>query len=61
MTNTQTHKTNRRLGRRTLVVMALGVAALMAVPASGFAATSFGAKLNRRFSRRTRCRRSPAP
>jgi len=47
MTNTQTHKTNRRLGRRTLVVMALGVAALMAVPASGFAATSFGAKLNK--------------
>jgi hypothetical protein len=46
MTNTNTHKTNRRLGRRTLVVMALGVAALMAVPASGFAATSFGAKLN---------------
>jgi hypothetical protein len=46
MTNTKTHKTNRRLARRTLVVMALGVAALMAVPASGFAATSFGAKLN---------------
>jgi hypothetical protein len=30
-----------------LVVMALGVAAFMAVPASGFAATSFGAKLNK--------------
>lgn len=35
----------RRLGRRMILVLALGVAALMAVPASGFAA-SFGAKLN---------------
>jgi hypothetical protein len=47
MTNAHTHNINRRLGRRMLVVMALGVAALMAVPASGFAATSFGAKLNK--------------
>jgi len=50
MTNSNspnTHKTHRRLGRRILVVTALGAAALMAVPASGFAATTFGAKLNK--------------
>jgi len=46
MTNTTTHKTNRRLGRRMLVVMALGAAALMAIPATGFAAAKFGANLH---------------
>jgi hypothetical protein len=47
MTNSKTITTNRRLGRRMILVLALGVAALMAVPTSGFAATSFGAKLNK--------------
>ena len=48
MTNTKTIKTNRRLGRRLILVLALGVAAaFMAAPASGFAATTFGAKLNK--------------
>jgi hypothetical protein len=47
MTNTQTITTNRRLGRRMILVLALGVAALMALPTSGFAATTFGAKLNK--------------
>jgi hypothetical protein len=35
----------RRLGRRMILVLALGVTAIMALPATGFAA-SFGAKLN---------------
>ena len=48
MTNSKTIKTNRRLGRRLILVLALGVvAAFMAAPASGFAATTFGAKLNK--------------
>ena len=48
MTNTKTIKTNRGLGRRLILVLALGVAAaFMAAPASGFAATTFGAKLNK--------------
>ena len=48
MTNRNTIKTNRRLGRRLILVLALGVAAaFMAAPASGFAATTFGAKLNK--------------
>jgi hypothetical protein len=48
MTNSNTPKAKtRRLGRRFLVVTALGAAALMALPASGFAATTFGAKLNK--------------
>ena len=60
MTNTQTITSNRRLGRRFALVLALGAAALMAVPATGFAATKFGAKLNKTSSRRTRSRRSRA-
>jgi len=48
MTNSKTITTNRRLGRRLILVLALGVvAAFMAAPASGFAATTFGAKLNK--------------
>ena len=48
MTNTKTITTNRRLGRRLILVLAFGVAAaFMAAPASGFAATTFGAKLNK--------------
>jgi hypothetical protein len=46
MTKTRT-TTNQRLGRRMIIVLALGVAALMALPASSFAATTFGAKLNK--------------
>jgi hypothetical protein len=48
MTTSKTITTNRRLGRRLILVLALGVAAaFMAAPASGFAATTFGAKLNK--------------
>jgi len=47
MTNDMTITTNRSLGRLFALVLALGVAALMAVPASGLAADSFGAKLNK--------------
>ena len=48
MTTSKTITTNRRLGRRLILALALGVAAVfMAAPASGFAATTFGAKLNK--------------
>lgn len=45
--DTTTTTSNRRLGRRLVTALALGVAAFMVVPASGFAATTFGAKLNK--------------
>jgi hypothetical protein len=48
MTLSKTTTTNHELGRRLILVLALGVAAaFMASPASGFAATTFGAKLNK--------------
>ncbi len=46
MTHTSKINVNRRIARRIGLVLALGVAALMVAPATGMAASSFGAKLN---------------
>jgi hypothetical protein len=46
MTQSTTNSVNGKRTRRIALALALGVAALMVVPATGGAATKFGAKLN---------------